>query len=265
MRAGPPYCAYAHPAGKVARTQGELAALVADLSAATATKDVLVVGQTGGTWTRAGRWTVPGRIEVRTKLCRVTFDFTDAVITSRTVRIDMDMQHGKLVIVGAPGIVIDSGGLNLVFSKTKLRPYGTWQMISSSISPYPVHPAKVHFHAGVRSSAAAGFNVQNQVICAGRAMQAERTARRADSAVRMLAQRSPTKAAAFRLLTRAISASRASLARLWNHRERAWWRRVHASQWMTSHRGRGRVVRAARRRSISGMVSEIMLGSAGGG
>jgi hypothetical protein len=97
-----------------ARTQGELAALVADLSAATATKDVLVVKQTGGKWTRAGRWTVPNRIEVRTKLCRVTFDFTDAVITSRTVRIDMDMQHGKLVIVGAPGIVIDADGLNLV-------------------------------------------------------------------------------------------------------------------------------------------------------
>ena len=46
-----------------------------------------------------------------------------------------------------------------------------------------MHPAKVHFHAAVRSSAAAGFNVQNQVICAGRAMQAERTARRADSAL----------------------------------------------------------------------------------
>jgi len=104
-----------------ARTQGELAALVDDLPAATATKDVLVVEQTGGKWTRAGRWTVPDRIEVRTKLCRVTFDFTDAVITSRTVRIDTDMQHGKLVIVGAPGIVIDADGLNLVFSKTKLR------------------------------------------------------------------------------------------------------------------------------------------------
>jgi hypothetical protein len=38
------------------------------------------------------------------------------------VRIDTDMQHGKLVIVGAPGIVIDASGLNLVFSKTKLRP-----------------------------------------------------------------------------------------------------------------------------------------------
>jgi len=105
-----------------ARTQGELAALVADLSAASATKDVLVVKQRGGKWTRAGRWTVPNRIELRTQLCRVTFDFTDAVIASRTLRIDMDMQLGKLVIVGAPGIVIDADGLNLMFSRTKLRP-----------------------------------------------------------------------------------------------------------------------------------------------
>ena len=42
------------------------------------------------------------------------------MITSRTLRIDADMQHGKLVIVGALGIVIDADGLNLVFSKTKL-------------------------------------------------------------------------------------------------------------------------------------------------
>jgi hypothetical protein len=83
-----------------ARTQGELAALVADLSAATATKDVLAVRQTGGKWTRAGRWTAPDRIEVRTKLCRVTFDFTDAVITSRTVRIDATQQVGAAVLGG---------------------------------------------------------------------------------------------------------------------------------------------------------------------
>ena len=64
---------------------------------------------------------MPNRIELRTQLCWVTFDFTDAVITSRTLRIETDMQHGKLVIVGAPSIVTDADGLNLVFSKTKLR------------------------------------------------------------------------------------------------------------------------------------------------
>jgi hypothetical protein len=63
---------------------------------------------------------------------------------------------------------------------------------------------------------------------------------------------SPITAATFRYLTRAISASLASLARWWYQRERAWWRRVHLSQWMTCGGGRGRVVRAARRRLISG-------------
>jgi hypothetical protein len=43
---------------------------------------------------------VPDRIEVRTKLCRVTFDFTDAVITSRTVRIDATQQVGAAVLGG---------------------------------------------------------------------------------------------------------------------------------------------------------------------
>jgi hypothetical protein len=72
--------------------------------------------------------------------------------------------------------------VSLSWSKTRF--WHDCKCFSSSISPYPVHPAKVHFHAAVRSSAADGFNVQNQVICAGRAMQAERTARRADSAIR---------------------------------------------------------------------------------
>ncbi|MFG3055445.1 DUF1707 domain-containing protein [Kitasatospora sp. NPDC048239] len=103
-----------------ARTQGELAALVADLPAALETNDVLVVEQSGGKWSRAGRWTVPNRIALRTKICRVTFDFTEAVITSRTLRIEADMKLGKLVIVGGPGIVIDTNGLNLRFSKAKL-------------------------------------------------------------------------------------------------------------------------------------------------
>lgn len=103
----------------VARTQGELAALVADLPAEALTAEDIVVEQRGGNWSRAGEWTVPGRITVRTHLCRVTLDFTRAVITSRTLRVDLDMEHGKLVIVGGPGIAIDSDRLNLSYSQVK--------------------------------------------------------------------------------------------------------------------------------------------------
>jgi len=105
-----------------ARTLGELAGLTADLPIAPAAgKDVLVVEQHGGKYVRQGRWPVPARIELRTQECRVTFDFTHAVITSDVLRIDTDMVHGKLVIVGSPGIVIDTDGLTFTYSKLKLR------------------------------------------------------------------------------------------------------------------------------------------------
>jgi hypothetical protein len=106
-----------------ARTLGELAELTADLPIAPAAKgkNVLVIEQHGGRYVREGRWPVPARIELRTQECRVTLDFTHAVITSDVLRIETDMVHGKLFIVSSPGIVIDTDGLNLTYSKLKLR------------------------------------------------------------------------------------------------------------------------------------------------
>jgi hypothetical protein len=106
-----------------ARTLSELAGLTADLPAAPAAtgKDVLAVEQHGGRYVREGRWQVPARIKLRTQECRVTFDFTRAVIASNVLRIETDMVHGKLFIVSSPGIVIDTDGLTLTYSKVKLR------------------------------------------------------------------------------------------------------------------------------------------------
>jgi hypothetical protein len=110
-----------------ARTLGELARLTADLPIAPAAtgKDVLVVEQHGGRYVREGRWPVPVRIELRTQECRVTLDFTHAVITSNVLRIETNMVHGKLFIVSSPGIVIDTDGLNLTYSKLKLHSEST--------------------------------------------------------------------------------------------------------------------------------------------
>ena len=106
-----------------ARTLGELAWLTADLpiAAGASGNGVLVIDQHGGRFVREGRWPVPARIELRTRECRVTLDFTHAVITSNVLRIDADMVHGKLFIVSSPGIVIDTGGLSRTYSKLKLR------------------------------------------------------------------------------------------------------------------------------------------------
>jgi hypothetical protein len=108
-----------------ARTLGELAELTADLPITPAAKDVLLVEQHGGRYVREGRWPVPARIELRTQECRVTLDFTHAAITSNVLRIETDMVHGKLFIVSSPGIVIDTDGLNLTYSKLKLHSTNT--------------------------------------------------------------------------------------------------------------------------------------------
>ncbi len=103
------------------RTLGELAGLTEDLPVAPAAKEVLVVEQHGGKYVQEGRWQVPARIDLRTRECRVVLDFSHAVVTSNVVRIETDMVHGKLFIVGAPDIVIDTDGLALTYSKLKLR------------------------------------------------------------------------------------------------------------------------------------------------
>jgi hypothetical protein len=106
-----------------ARTLGELAELTTDLPTTPATrgKDILVVEQHGGRYARDGRWQVPARIELRTQLCRVTLDFTEAVITSTVLRVETDMVHGKLFLITGPGMMIDADGLTLTYSKVKLR------------------------------------------------------------------------------------------------------------------------------------------------
>jgi hypothetical protein len=104
-----------------ARTLGELAGLTTDLPNAPAVKEVLVIRQHVGTYVQQGRWLVPARIELRTQMCRVTLDFTHAVITSRALHIDADMVLGKLVIISPPGIGINTDGLTLTYSKLKLH------------------------------------------------------------------------------------------------------------------------------------------------
>lgn len=104
-----------------ARTVGELSGLTADLPGIPAAKEVLVIRQHAGKYVQQGRWLVPARIELHTQMCRVTLDFTHAVITSGVLRINADMVHGKLVIVSTPGIEIDADGLALTYSKLKLR------------------------------------------------------------------------------------------------------------------------------------------------
>ncbi|MFE2542199.1 DUF1707 SHOCT-like domain-containing protein [Actinacidiphila glaucinigra] len=113
-----------------ARTLDELAPLTADLPAAAGTplaaapdvKDVVRVDNRGGSFRRVDRWVVPRRMEVRSEWGEVVLDFTRAVITQDTLRIDMDVRGSSLVLVTRPGIVVDADELTVAFGKVDIRP-----------------------------------------------------------------------------------------------------------------------------------------------
>ncbi|MEU7576382.1 DUF1707 domain-containing protein [Streptomyces sp. NPDC041068] len=112
-----------------ARTIAELAPLTADLPPVPAptgvdmaeVKDVLRIDRKFGVVERVGRWVVPRRMELALEWCDVTLDFTEAVITQGTLRIDMEMQGKTLTLVTGPGIVVDVDALTLEHSKVKIR------------------------------------------------------------------------------------------------------------------------------------------------
>jgi len=109
-----------------ARTLGELAVLTADLPAvAGATpvevKDVARIEQNGGSTRRGDGWVVPRRLEIQSRLGDVTLDFTQAVITQATLRIDLDMHLGALRLLLPPGVAVNTDDLVLNYSKVKTR------------------------------------------------------------------------------------------------------------------------------------------------
>jgi hypothetical protein len=118
------------------RTLGELAPLTADLgfgplvpagparpgAAPGPVKDVIRIDQRGGSVQRADRWMVPRRLDLRAAWCDVTLDFTDAVITHDTLRIDLNMRGGSLVLVTRPGVVVDADALRVRYTDVGLYP-----------------------------------------------------------------------------------------------------------------------------------------------
>ncbi|MEV6133025.1 DUF1707 domain-containing protein [Streptomyces violaceusniger] len=113
-----------------ARTLSELAALTADLPPVSATvggagaeaKDTVRIEQIhSGAVERVGRWMVPRRLELAVTFCGVTLDFTDAVITHDTLRIDVAMTGKTLTLVTRPGVVVDTDGLQLLHCRVKYR------------------------------------------------------------------------------------------------------------------------------------------------
>jgi hypothetical protein len=109
-----------------ARTRGELAVLTADLPPSgieRQAKDLIRIDQRFGDATRAGQWVVPRRMEIKLTAGDVKLDFTRALITQDTVRIDVDLGiGGDLTLITKPGIVIDTDGLTGRLGDVKVPP-----------------------------------------------------------------------------------------------------------------------------------------------
>jgi hypothetical protein len=65
---------------------------------------------------------VPRRLELRSSWCDVTLDFTDAAITYSTLRIDMKVRGGSLILVTGPGIVVDADFLKVRYTHVTIGP-----------------------------------------------------------------------------------------------------------------------------------------------
>jgi Domain of unknown function (DUF1707) len=120
-----------------ARTYSELAALTADLPAAPGgalaapgapaeARELIRLKVTSGNAHREGRWVVPQRMECIVTSGNIKLDFTDAVLTGRTLRIDAEVRSGNLTIVTKPGIVVDADDVSIGSGNVKVRaPWGS--------------------------------------------------------------------------------------------------------------------------------------------
>ncbi len=116
-----------------ARTYGELARVVADLPAAGSVvsapaprvKDVVRIDCGSGHAKRDGRWVVPQRIEARVRSGQLKLDFTEAVITEPSLRLDVEVRSGHVILITKPGIVVDTDDVAVRSGHVKVRaPWG---------------------------------------------------------------------------------------------------------------------------------------------
>jgi len=121
-------------AALTARTYAELAALTTDLPAASAppatvdtppAKEVVRIDCGSGRATREGRWVVPHRMEVKVRSGEVRLDLTDAIISQPVLRIDAEVQSGRLKLITKPGIAVDTDEVGVHSGEVKIRaPWG---------------------------------------------------------------------------------------------------------------------------------------------
>ena len=118
-----------------ARTYGELARLVADLpavgsalspAATLRAKDVVRIDTRSGHVKRVDRWVVPQRMEVKVTSGHVLLDFTQAVITQPTLKLDVEVRSGHVRLLTRPGIAVDADDVAISSGHVRVKaPWGS--------------------------------------------------------------------------------------------------------------------------------------------
>ena len=129
-------------AALTARTYADLAVLTTDLpgpaeppagapvpraglAAAPEPKDVGRIECGSGSTKRDGRWVVPRRMEVRVASGAVKLDFTEALISQPSLKIDAEVRSGRLILITKPGIAVDADEVEIRSGHVKvLQPWG---------------------------------------------------------------------------------------------------------------------------------------------
>lgn len=121
-------------AALTARTDGELAALVSDLPAASQApagvaavrpKDLVRIDGHGASTRRDGLWLVPRRMRVRVRGGSVTLDFTEAATWWPWLRLEVAVRGGGLRLVTRPGTLVRTDAVGVRSSSVTVRaPWG---------------------------------------------------------------------------------------------------------------------------------------------
>jgi hypothetical protein len=124
-----------------ARTYDDLRVLITDLPPAAAAlspvdsmlatadtpaaKDLIRLHVSTGNGKRDGRWVVPARMDLKATSGSIRLDFTEAVITQRTLHIDAEVRSGSITLITKPGIVVEIDDVTVRSGSVKVKaPWG---------------------------------------------------------------------------------------------------------------------------------------------
>ncbi|NLE80051.1 MAG: DUF1707 domain-containing protein [Rhodococcus sp.] len=105
--------------------------------------------------TRSGAWQVPPVLDVNTRMCSVTLDFTKAVMSTQVVHINVDDYASSISLVIPPEATVDLNGVETIGSTATSRaksgpPYGPLHLVVRGKVRFGNITAKYPFGTAIR-------------------------------------------------------------------------------------------------------------------